>query len=141
MKSYNIDVAKGATRVISNKYGKFEIQSSNSGKTVTLRHSIGKDTGIVKDLSYCSEIEFYPIYKESRRLIDSKRKAESELLFAMNFATFHHRSLCRGYISRDIEQTEPELYSGRFGEGFITRSPNPRSNNFSFINYYIIGEK
>lgn len=49
---------------------------------------------------------------------------------------FHHKSYYRGYVSRKIEGIV-ERYNGKFGKGYVVRSPNVDSTTYSFITYYI----
>lgn len=48
----------------------------------------------------------------------------------------HHTSYFRGYVSRKSDgYVEP--YHGHFEEGYVLRSPNWNSTNYSYITYYI----
>ena len=51
----------------------------------------------------------------------------------------HHTASARGYVSR---RTPPanypiESYSGRFGEGYIVRSPRWDTSRYRNVTYYI----
>ena len=53
---------------------------------------------------------------------------------------FHHSASGLGYISRKSEG-EIEPYSGRYGEGYILRTPRFDTNRYHYISYYIRRDK
>lgn len=49
---------------------------------------------------------------------------------------YHHTAYFRGYVYRTIG-AYAEPYKGRFGEGYVVRSPNYHSTTYSYISYYV----
>ena len=52
---------------------------------------------------------------------------------------YHHTAAARGYISRRVkfDSRPAEPYNGRFGRGYIVRSPRWDTTNYHYVTYYI----
>jgi len=48
----------------------------------------------------------------------------------------HHTAYFRGYVSR-VGGDLVHPYDGKFGSGFVVRSPNRKSTRYSYVTYYV----
>lgn len=50
---------------------------------------------------------------------------------------YHHTSTVRGYISRKCKEGIVSEYKGRFGEGYIVRTPRWDTTQYHYVTYYV----
>lgn len=67
---------------------------------------------------------------------NTQTPASIETLAASGKLINSHTSLARGYVSRKSEGYVSE-YSGKFGKGFVLKTPNFESTRFCYITYFI----
>jgi len=65
------------------------------------------------------------------------KASDIDSFMAAHGCHLHHVATTRGYVSRTSDSRRVETYKGRFGEGYIVYAPNWRSNNYSYIAYYV----
>ena len=52
---------------------------------------------------------------------------------------YHHTAAAKGYISRKVEEKIVD-YSGKFGTGYKVCKPRFDTNNFCYVEYWLMEE-
>jgi len=72
-------------------------------------------------------------------------KTYPELMAAVERGEYKLRSssLSAGYVSRKIKDEDivVEVYAGKYGQGFVTYTPNFASTRYCWKNYYLKADK